>query len=61
MAIASGCENKNRTPVLEDRVCPKCGAEVEVVTVKGRVIEESKCDCGYIFEAEPEDIPSEEL
>ena len=23
--IAFGCEDKNRSPIIEDRVCPKCG------------------------------------
>ncbi len=53
MAILDGCEEKYRTPVPEDRICPNCGKEVEVFTIKGRIAEESKCECGYTFEVEP--------
>ena len=28
--IAFGCEDKNRTPIIEDRICPKCGRDIEV-------------------------------
>ena len=28
--IAFGCEDKNRSPIIEDRVCPKCGRDIEV-------------------------------
>lgn len=52
MAIMDGCESKYRTPILEERVCPQCGKEVEVFTNKGRVVEDAACSCGYIFHAE---------
>ena len=52
MAVLDGCESKYRTPVSEDRICPKCGEEVEVFTVRGRVVEETSCSCGYVFKAE---------
>ena len=32
--------------------CVKCGEEVEVFTVRGRVVEETSCSCGYVFQAE---------
>ena len=51
-AVLDGCESKYRTPVSEDRICPKCGEEVEVFTVRGRVVEETSCSCGYVFQAE---------
>ncbi len=35
MSILGGCEEKNKTPILEERICPNCGDEVEVFTVKG--------------------------
>lgn len=57
MAIMGGCEEKNRTPILEERVCPRCGETVEVFTRKGRIIEESVCDCGYVFEVQEEIVP----
>lgn len=50
--FAYGCEDKNRTPVPEERICPKCGQEIEVFVSRGRVIEDSICDCGYVIEAE---------
>ena len=31
--IAFGCEDKNRSPIIEDRVCPKCGGDIEVFFV----------------------------
>lgn len=52
MPVMDGCESKYRTPVPEDRVCPKCGAEVEVFTNRGRIIEDTACTCGYVFPAE---------
>lgn len=58
MAVLNGCEAKYRTPVPEERVCPKCGKEVEVFTVRGKIFEETKCDCGYVFEAEVEEVPA---
>lgn len=60
MAVLDGCEAKFRTPVPEDRVCPKCGKEVEVFTVQGKITEEVKCECGYVFEAQPVDSPKVE-
>lgn len=32
MAVMDGCESQHRTSVIEERVCPKCGKEVEVFT-----------------------------
>ncbi len=52
MAIMDGCESKHKTPTLEERVCPTCGASVEVFTRRGRVIEDAACECGYVFKAE---------
>lgn len=52
MAIMDGCESKYRTPVPEEKVCPKCGKEVEVFTTGGRIVEDATCSCGYVFHAE---------
>ena len=52
MAVMDGCESQYRTSVLEERKCPKCGKTVEVFTSQGRITEDSKCDCGYVFHAE---------
>ena len=52
MAIMDGCESKHKTPTLEERVCPTCGASVEVFTRRGRVMEDTACECGYVFKAE---------
>lgn len=52
MAVMDGCEGKYRTPALEERVCPRCGKEVEVFTNQGKIVEEAVCSCGYVFEAE---------
>lgn len=53
MAVLDGCEAKYRTPEPEDRTCPKCGKTVEVFTNRGRITEDTVCDCGYVFQAEP--------
>lgn len=52
MSVLSGCEEKNKTPVLDERVCHNCGDEVEVFTVKGRLIDDFVCKCGYVFQKE---------
>ena len=52
MAILEGCEGKTKTPVLEERVCPSCGETVEVFTRAGRIIENTPCECGYVFSAQ---------
>ena len=52
MAVKEGCEAKHRTPILEERVCPSCGESVEVFTRRGRILEDTPCDCGYVFKAE---------
>lgn len=52
MAILDGCEAKFKTPVPEERICPVCGETVEVFTRRCRIIEDSACDCGYVFKAE---------
>ena len=28
--IMDGCQGKPRTPTIEDRICPNCGAPVEI-------------------------------
>jgi len=47
----TGCKEKFKTPILEERKCPVCGEEVEVFTRKGKIVGENACDCGYVFEA----------
>ena len=32
MSVMDGCESQHRTSVIEEKVCPKCGKEVEVFT-----------------------------
>lgn len=54
--IASGCEDKDKTPVPEDRICPQCGEEVEVFVVKGRIWEDAVCTCGYVMKAQDQSI-----
>ncbi|MCD8154166.1 MAG: hypothetical protein LUF78_05700 [Clostridiales bacterium] len=60
MAVLQGCESKFRTAEPVDRVCPKCGQEVEVFELNGRVVEDAACECGYVFEAEEKDSPKVE-
>lgn len=50
--IAYGCEEKNKIPSPEDRICPQCGREVEVFVLKGRVYEDAVCQCGYVIKEE---------
>lgn len=52
MMKAFGCEDKNKVPVPEERTCPQCGEELEVFVVKGRVFEDSPCECGYVIKAQ---------
>ena len=59
MAIMDGCESKHKTPTLEERACPVCGASVEVFTRRGRIIEDTACDCGYVFKAEEQLEPQQ--
>lgn len=57
MAAIDGCEAKYRTPMPEERTCPKCGKTMEVFTVRGKVYEDAVCDCGYVIKAEEPDSP----
>ena len=50
--IAFGCEDKNRSPIIEDRICPKCGRYIEVFLLGGRIMEDAVCECGYVIEAQ---------
>lgn len=50
--VGFGCEDKNKTPIPEDRICPQCGGEVEVFVVKGRIVEDAVCECGYVIKAQ---------
>lgn len=50
--IAFGCEDKNKTPIPEERTCPQCGREIEVFLSQGRVIEDATCECGYVIKAQ---------
>ena len=54
MAIMDGCESKHKTPTLEERTCPVCG-----FTRRGRIIEDTACDCGYVFKAEEQLEPQQ--
>lgn len=55
MAVLDGCESKYATPVPEERVCPTCGATVEVFTVGGKILEDTACPCGYVFKGQGKD------
>ena len=57
MAVMDGCEANTRTQVLEEKVCPQCGKVVEVFTVKGRIVEDTACECGYVFKAQEQLAP----
>ena len=52
MGILEGCRGPHKTPIPEERICPVCGEEVEVFTVRGRISADSACGCGYVFRAE---------
>ncbi|MBQ8974516.1 MAG: hypothetical protein IJ072_02195 [Oscillospiraceae bacterium] len=57
MAVLDGCEGSTKTPILEERTCPQCGETIEVFTVRGRIKEDAKCDCGYVIKAEEQYDP----
>ena len=50
--MAIGCEDQHKTPVPEERTCHVCGKDIEVFVVKGRVVEDAVCDCGYVIKAD---------
>lgn len=52
MAIMDGCEGSAKTWVLEEKKCPRCGNMLEYYTVKGRIVEDAVCDCGYVLKAQ---------
>ena len=56
MAVMDGCESQHRTSVIEERVCPKCGKEVEVFTSRGKLTEDTVCSCGYVFQADRKSV-----
>ncbi len=58
MAVLDGCEGSSRTWNLEERPCPKCGQEMEVYTLRGRVVEDAVCPkCGYTVKAQEQVVP----
>lgn len=58
MSILDGCEGTNRTWTLEERTCPQCGAEMDVYSARGRVVEDAVCSkCGYTIKAQEQVIP----
>lgn len=50
--MSFGCVDKNKTPIPEERICPRCGGEIEVFLSMGRIMEDAVCDCGYIVKAQ---------
>ncbi len=57
MAVLDGYKSAFKTTVPEEGTCPQCGREIEVFTVKGRVVEDAACECGYVIKAEERDSP----
>ena len=52
MDALTGCGKKNRTPDLEERVCPRCGERLEVFTRNGLTAADTVCPrCGLTVEA----------
>lgn len=61
MAMMEGCEGSARTWQLEERPCPQCGEEMEVYTLRGRVVEDAVCSkCGYVIAAQEQVVPGME-
>ena len=43
--IMSGCQGKPRTPEIFEKVCPRCGQEIEMCTIDT----ERTCEhCGFV-------------
>ena len=43
--IMSGCQGKPRTPTILEKVCPRCGHEIELFSIDT----EQTCDnCGFV-------------
>ena len=52
MDALTGCGKKNRTPDLEERACPRCGASLELFARNGVTTESTVCpQCGLTVEA----------
>ena len=57
MAVINGCQDRNHTPQLEEAVCPKCGAEMEIFVnlfsgggQAGRLLQDEVCPkCGHVI------------
>jgi len=44
--IMDGCQGKPRTPTIEDRICPNCGAPIEMFSIDT----EMACEkCGFVI------------
>lgn len=57
MKLKFGCQDYDKTPTLEERICPECGEKIEVFVIRGKIIEDSQCECGYVMKSKgPEDI-----
>lgn len=52
MAVMDGCEGTSKTWDLEEMKCPECGEILEYYTMKGRIVEDAVCKCGYVLKAQ---------
>ncbi len=43
--IMDGCQGKPRTPTIIEKICPNCGAEVELFSIDTEMVCEN---CGFI-------------
>lgn len=46
MEILSGCQGRDRTPTVEDKKCPNCGAPMEIFSIETEAVCEK---CGTVI------------
>lgn len=52
MAVLDGCEGNTKTWILEEMECPRCGEILEYYTMRGRIVQDEVCSCGYVLKAQ---------
>lgn len=43
--VMEGCQGKPRTPTIHEKICPRCGSEIEMFSTDTEVVCEN---CGFV-------------